>query len=464
MAVTKIWKVVKRLDCVMDYATDEKKTRKIDFKVEKGNYLVLADDLKDVLDYAMNPDKTEKQFYATGINCEVISAYEEMIDTKLYFKNKEGILGFHAYQSFKENISPEEAHQIGIQSAREMWGDRFQVVVTTHLNTNHIHNHFVINSVSFVDGLKYYSNRYNTAKFRHISDEICKEHGLSVLEEKVCKKSEINFGNYYKKSLYNDNYSKIAKREIDLAIRQAYSYDDFMYLMKKLDYDVIVRAGKLSIRKKNYNRNIRIERRFGEDYTIASIRRRIIEEQATRVPFIENVYSRKINYPFAKRHKRAKAKGFIALYYHYCYLLKVFPNNVPQQRLPTSIRADVSRMEELSNQAKMLATNNIKTLDDLLNYKDDITYKINELSDQRERLWAIRKLAKDEKEMKKYAEKISILTTNIDKLRKEVEQCEDIKKRIRVIDENLEELDKQEELEKETKDKKNKEKSKKGKE
>ena len=464
MAVTKIWKVVKRLDCVMDYATDEKKTRKIDFKVEKGNYLVLADDLKDVLDYAMNPDKTEKQFYATGINCEVISAYEEMIDTKLYFKNKEGILGFHAYQSFKENISPEEAHQIGIQSAREMWGDRFQVVVTTHLNTNHIHNHFVINSVSFVDGLKYYSNRYNTAKFRHISDEICKEHGLSVLEEKVCKKSEINFGNYYKKSLYNDNYSKIAKREIDLAIRQAYSYDDFMYLMKKLDYDVIVRAGKLSIRKKNYNRNIRIERRFGEDYTIASIKRRIIEERATRVPFIENVYSRKINYPFAKRHKRAKAKGFIALYYHYCYLLKVFPNNVPQQRLPTSIRADVSRMEELSNQAKMLATNNIKTLDDLLNYKDDITYKINELSDQRERLWAIRKLAKDEEEMKKYAEKISILTTNIDKLRKEVEQCEDIKKRIRVIDENLEELDKQEELEKETKDKKNKEKSKKGKE
>ena len=142
----------------------------------------------------------------------------------------------------------------------------------------------------------------------------------------------------------------------------------------------------------------------------------------------------------------------------------MFPNNVPQQRLPASIRADVSRMEELSNQAKLLATNNIKTLDDLLNYKDDITYKINELSNQRERLWTIRKLSKDEEEMKKYAEQISTLTTNIDKLRKEVEQCEDIKKRIRVIDENLEELDKQEELEKETKDKKNKEKSKKGKE
>ena len=88
MATTKIWKVVKRLDHVMDYATDEKKTKKVEFVVEKGNYIVLVDDLKDVLDYAMNSDKTEKQFYTTGINCEVDSAYEEMIDTKLYFKNE----------------------------------------------------------------------------------------------------------------------------------------------------------------------------------------------------------------------------------------------------------------------------------------------------------------------------------------------------------------------------------------
>ena len=271
MATTKIWKVVKRLDHVVDYATDEIKTKNIEFRIEKGNYLVLVNDLKDVLDYATNSDKTEKQYYTTGINCEVESAYEEMMDTKMYFQKEDGILGFHAYQSFKENISPEEAHQIGIQSAKEMWGDRFEVIVTTHLNTEHVHNHFVINSVSFVDGYRYYSNRYNTARFRHISDEICKEHGLSILPEKPCKKSKINFGNYYKKSLYNDNYSKTAKREIDLAIRQAYSYDDFIYLMKKLDYEVMVRAGKLSIRKKNYNRNIRIERRFGEDYTIEKL-------------------------------------------------------------------------------------------------------------------------------------------------------------------------------------------------
>ena len=451
MATTSLWKVVKRIDHVIDYVEDKNKTKAIE---RRNNYEMAVDDLRNVIDYARNSNKTEKEYFVTGINCEPASAYEEMQDTKKYYNKEDKILAFHAYQSFKEGeVTPELAHKIGIQLAEEMWGDRFQVIVTTHLNTNHIHNHFVLNSVSFKDGKKYYSNRANTGKLRHISDELCEEYGLSVLEEKTCKKCKINFNNYYKKALYNDNYSNNAKRDLDLAIRQAYSYNDFLYLIKKLDYEISFRANKISIRKEPYKRNIRIERRFGENYSIENIKKRILEEQAVRVPFIENVYNyRKVNYPFAKRHKRAKAKGFIALYYHYCYLLKVFPNNVPQQRLPASIRADVSRMEELSNEAKFLYINNIKTLEELLNYKDETNYKINELLNQRERLWKRRKLSKDENEMHKLAENISSLNDKIIKLRKKVELCEDIKKRIPKIDYNLEELDKQEELEKETKE------------
>ncbi len=311
--------------------------------------------------------------------------------------------------------------------------------------------------------LKYYDNHTNYAKMRHISDELCKEYGLSVIEEKATKK-KMNYDNFYKKSLYTDNYSNNAKRDLDLAIRQAYSYDDFLYLMKKLDYEIIFRSNKISIRKEPYKRNIRIERRYGENYSIENIKRRIIEEQAVRVPFIENVYNyRKVNYPFAKRHKRAKAKGFIALYYHYCYLLKVFPDNVPQQRLPPSIRADVSRMEQLSEEARFLAIHKIKTFEELSNYQDDVNFKIKEILDQRERLWAKRKLSKDGNEMHEYAEQISSLNDKLVKLRKRVELCEDIKTRVPKIDNNLSELDTQEEMEKETKERK-KEKRKKGKE
>ena len=453
MATTKLWKVVKRMDHVIDYAANKEKTRAIEFN---NRYEMIVDDLRNVIDYARNKDKTEKEFYVSGINCEPDSAYEEMLDTKDFYHKNDKILAFHGYQSFVQGeVSPEIAHKIGVQLANEMWGDRFQVIVTTHLNTNHIHNHLLLNSVSFKDGLKYYSNRTNTARLRHISDEICREYGLSVLEEKPCKKSKINFDNYYKKSLYNDNYSNNAKRDLDLAIRQAYSYDDFLYLMKKLDYEIIFRAGKISLRKEPYQRNIRIERRYGENYSIENIKRRILEERAVRVPFIESVYNyKKVKYPFAKRHKRAKAKGFIALYYHYSYLLKVFPNNIPQQRLPASIRADVSRMEELSNEARFLAINKIKTIDDLKNYKDEINFNINKLLSQREILWKKRKLVKDETEKYRTAEKISSINDKLSELRKGVMLCEDIETRIPKINKNLDELDTQEELEKKPKDKK----------
>ncbi len=453
MAVTSIWKIDTKLAKVIKYTTNGKKTENENFDSEEINY----NDLHHTMEYVKADYKTEQQYFVTGINCEKESALEEMIDTKKFFHKEGGILGFHAIQSFAEGeVTPKIAHEIGVKFAKEMWGDNFEVIVSTHLNTRNIHNHIVINSISFKDGKRYYDNHSNYAIMRHLSDEICKEYGLKILKEKPTKKNII-YDNFYKKSLYNDSYSKNAKRDLDLAIRQAYSYDDFIYLMNKMDYEIIIRAGKLSIKKNKYSRNIRVERRFGEEYTIDNIKRRIIEERAIRVPFIENIYNyRKIYFPFAKRHKRAKAKGFIALYYHYCYLLKVFPNKVPQQRLPASIRADISKMEELSIEARFLVNNKIKKIDELLTYKDEINIKINRLLTDRESLWTIRKLSKDENYKHKLAVKISSLTKELDKLRKEVDICENIKSRVVKIDENLSELDTQEEIAKETKDKKSK--------
>ena len=99
-----------------------------------------------------------------------------------------------------------------------MWRDRFQVVVSTHLNTRHLHNHFVINSVSFKDGKKYYSNLTSTALLRKTSDEICEGYGLSVLKEKTCK-SGINFENFYKKIYERFGLLEICKRRYRLCNR-----------------------------------------------------------------------------------------------------------------------------------------------------------------------------------------------------------------------------------------------------
>ena len=125
MATTKIWKVQKRLDHVIDYATNEEKTR----KNSSGYGMDRFDNISQVMTYATNPDKTEKQFYTTGINCEVKDSVKQMQLVKMIYGKENGILAFHAYQSFNEGeVTPEIAHEIGVKLANEMWGDRFQVV------------------------------------------------------------------------------------------------------------------------------------------------------------------------------------------------------------------------------------------------------------------------------------------------------------------------------------------------
>ena len=125
-------------------------------------------------------------------------------------------MAFHGYQSFeKGEVTPEVAHEIGVKLAEEMWGDRFEVVVSTHLNTKHIHNHFVLNSVSFVDGKKYYSNYENTALLRRTSDDLCDEYGLRVLKKGQYKNYKVNFDKYYESSIQKSSYYTFAKEDID---------------------------------------------------------------------------------------------------------------------------------------------------------------------------------------------------------------------------------------------------------
>src|SRR5574344_623164 len=184
-------------------------------------------ELHNVIEYAKCEYKTEKQFYVSGINCNSETAYDEMIITKKEYGKTDGILAFHAFQSFKENeVSAEQAHAIGVRLAEEMWGDRFEVIVSTHLNTNHFHNHFVINSISFKDGKRYYDKRSTYAELRHLSDSLCEEYGLNVLNEQVCIISRINYATYCKDNIEKSNYHTIAKEDLDRAIAQSYSYVD----------------------------------------------------------------------------------------------------------------------------------------------------------------------------------------------------------------------------------------------
>ena len=424
--ITRIWKVTNRTDKVIKYAKNEAKT---DINNSKFNTL------DSVLNYATNGDKTEKKFFVTAVNCEEESAYEEMQDTKKYFNKTDGILAYHGVQSFDDKkITPQLAHEIGVKLVNEMWGDRFQAIVTTHLNTNHIHNHFVVNSVSFRDGKKYYSNRTNTAILRKLSDEICQEYGIDIYRNPKVKK--LNLDNYYKKYLRQDNYSKKAKEDIDFAIGQAYSYMDFIKILKVIGYSVYERNSKLSIRKNPYKRNIRIERRFGEFYSIENIKRRIIDEDPIRVPMI---ITKRKNIKLQKSGKRKiKVTGFMAIYFHYMYMLNLYPKK-PYKRMSYSLIADIQKMDKYSEEAKFLANNKINNQEDLNNILDCKNNELKDLENNREKLWDRNRKTSDKEVKYVNCKMISLLNNEIENKRKEVELIEDINKRIPKIKENIQE-------------------------
>ncbi len=449
MATTKIWKVQKRLDHVINYATNEEKTKNIYSKYEIDEF----NNIRQVMTYATNPDKTEKQFYTTGINCEVKDAVKQMQFVKTFYGKENGILAFHAYQSFNEGeVTPEIAHEIGVKLANEMWGDRFQVVVSTHLNTQHIHNHFVINSVSFKDGKKYYSNLTNTALLRKISDEICEEYGLSVLKEKNCK-SGINFENFYKKSMRDSDYYKFAKEDIDYAIEHSWTYKEFLKRLKEMGYEVYFRANKISVRMYPHKRNIRIERVFGEEYAIENIKNKICSRYPSREEVIKpKTYDKRLFYKGSVK-KLRKPKGIIALYYYYRYLIKLYTRNNTQYKLTPKMREEVKKMDEYSEKIRFLCKYKIETMSDVDNVKEKKQEEMQNILNKRNRLYYKRQKLDNENEKDSVTKEIINVTSVLQKVRKEIRLCDDIydsvprmKKQIKEVDEKENENAKEKKL------------------
>lgn len=167
MATTSLWHIKGRLKDLIDYVENPEKT-------------VSGDDLQDFLNvfaYVRNPEKTDNGEYVSAVNCLKETALEQMILTKKQYQKSGGYIAWHGYQSFKPNeVTPEQCHEIGLKLASEMWGDKYQIIVTTHLDKEHLHNHFCFNSVSFIDGRKYDYSKSEQKRLRTVSDRLCREY------------------------------------------------------------------------------------------------------------------------------------------------------------------------------------------------------------------------------------------------------------------------------------------------
>ena len=173
MAVTSLWHVKGSIKDVIDYIKNPEKT-------------VPNQDLQDFFDvfsYVKNPLKTNEGGCVSAVNCLKETALQQMILTKKQYQKTGGYIAWHGFQSFKpDEVTPEQCHEIGLKLAREMWGGKCQIIVATHLDKEHLHNHFCFNSVSFINGQKYNYSKSEQNRLREVSDRLCREYGLSVIE------------------------------------------------------------------------------------------------------------------------------------------------------------------------------------------------------------------------------------------------------------------------------------------
>ena len=196
-----------------------------------------------VLNYAMRGEKTkegsEVVHHVSGINCNPMFAKDEFLATKDLYKKRDGVMFYHYIQSFAEddNLTPEEAHKIGLEFAEKAW-PRFEVVVATHTDTHCIHNHFVLNSVNAETGYKYRTNQTHLDELRNISDEFCLAHGLSIIEPSEDKKTSGLGNREYQSAKKGQSWKFRLRSTIRAAMEKCGTKEAFINYMKAAGYEV----------------------------------------------------------------------------------------------------------------------------------------------------------------------------------------------------------------------------------
>lgn len=450
MAVTKIWDIKGRLDKPIDYVLNPNKTKNPNFDEE---YLQA---LGDVIEYAMNEDKTERHFFVSGINCNTSCARRQFVNVKKKFDKEDGIIAFHGYQSFLPGeTTPEEAHKIGLEFAKELWGDRFQVIVTTHLNTKCLHNHFLLNSVSFKDGRKYHDCLDSYKKLREISDRICREHGLSVIENPGKSKTPTNLYRAEKAGMptrYN-----LARAALDEAIAKSRNLRELAIRLKDMGYDSQFNPKRKywTITPKGWNKPIRMIR-LGGEYTNDRILERLIENQKGIRSFsFQNASPKNKGYLLITRKDRInKVGGLKGLYLRYCYQLGYLPKYKQNpNKVHYLLKADLIKCERYVKQIRLIGKYRINTRDELENFIFQKENEIGELTEKRAELRKRVRRALPEEAITQMKEQITELTKAIKSARDEVKLANDIEVRSENIKEKLDFVEKEREGKKEKQDK-----------
>jgi len=427
VAVSRFWPVRTNLRQTIDYVVNPEKT-KAD---------AVPDDLSQVIAYAQDEKKTEKLLYVSGLNCVPKIACEQFMNVKRQFAKTDGILATHAYMSFAPGeVTPAQAHAIGLEVAERLWGERYQVIVTTHLNTHCLHDHFVVNSVSFRDGKRLRENSWFIN--RKVIDEICRAHELSIVEN-----PERNHDAEYLKRRENEGKPtryQMARDIIDEAVNRSTSLKEFAYELKRMGctYKLNDNLKYWTVTLEGYERPIRLYR-LGEDYTNDRIRERLRNNQnRSRMGTVRTFQKKRV--VKAARPKR-KVGGLKGLYLFYCYQLGVLPKRkTSHARLHYLLKEDLLKLDEITNEVRFMGRNHIETEEQLTAYTVKAKAEAVVLTETRKRLRAEARQAGNAERADDLRRQASSLTKRISFLKKELVLSESVAKRSGVMKERMEQV------------------------
>ena len=417
MAITKSEALRSNTDASLNYMTQSK-------KVDVNRELL-------GLSYAVSPEKTDGGQLVSVQNLDSIeTAAKEMRQLRERFGKTKGREGYMCYQSFAPGeITPELAHRIGVQLAAEVWPD-YQVVVATHIDREHIHNHFVFNSVCMTDGHKYRENFTDYYRLRDTSDRLCKENGLSVIvpgERKTGKR-------------------EIAKADAARAVAIATDVNELAQILAQSGYTLKVnpKHERIIVTHPEIDKPVRIGKRIE---ILEQLRQNKVS-LPTAGPQAAFVSPPTVSSPAAVRPMRTRrmvaplrpkacVHGLRARYLRYLYLLDAVQRKPQYYQQHLGLRQEVKRLHTISAQLTFLSTHKINSMAELNTYLADGKAQVSALYKERARLY--RQAEKTPlPERGGITAAISEKTAQISEKRKDVNHCQAIAKRQRNMTRNQE--------------------------
>ena len=335
--------------------------------------------LKQAIEYVLNGDKTQEQVLTARLNCEPGFEYQQMMDTKRELGKLDGRQGYHIIQSFVPGeITPELALQIATEFATEYLAG-YQVVIGTHTDRHHIHSHILFNSVNDATGEKYHCSKSEYfQQIRTVSDRLCREHGLSVIMEGDGQKS-MSYIEWLRQSKGQPTYRSMLEADLKASIEDANSIGDFFRLMERKGYE-IKHGNRLGFKLRGQAHFMypeRNDKQYSEDGIRAAINGNLdaifMGQQLTVVH----------RTPYKPYKKHPKYTGFLALYYHYLYILGKLEKRQYPPKVTGQMRREVMRFEQLRAQFQFLNENGIATEADMAAFVEKAEAQIKALTKQR---------------------------------------------------------------------------------